>query len=124
MQFKSGDCRKHHSPKFLLKDDVRRIKTITLQGTEQFILQNLKVKVTVHPAINLGSIPNTLPFIHPQIMIDPPPNLAVPSTRLLFSPSPDFFHTHLCPSDPRRLILLSSDHTTLFQSSRVLSLCA
>src|ERR1700761_7191847 len=69
----------HHSPKFLLpqpfldlfggvlgviillKDDVRRIKTIMLQGIEQFILQNLKVKVTVHPAINLGSIPNSLP---------------------------------------------------------------
>ena len=38
--------------------------------------------------------------------------------------SPDFFHTHLCPSDPRQLILVSSDHTILFQSSRVQSLCA
>ncbi|KAI9571215.1 hypothetical protein HD554DRAFT_2017383 [Boletus coccyginus] len=45
----------------LLKDDVRRIKTIKLQRIEQFILQNLKVKVPIHPTINLGSIANSLP---------------------------------------------------------------
>ena len=32
----------------------------------QLILQNLKVKVTVHPTINLGSIPNPLPSHTPS----------------------------------------------------------
>ncbi|KAI6111373.1 hypothetical protein F5141DRAFT_1026950 [Pisolithus sp. B1] len=57
-------------------------------------------------------------------MRHPPPNFSVPSTSLSFSFSPGFFHAHLRPSDPRRLILVSSDHTTLFQSSKVQSLWA
>ena len=43
---------------------------------------------------------------------------------LSLSPSPAFFHTHFLPSDPKQLILVSSNQITLFQSSRVLSLCA
>src|SRR3979490_1243342 len=39
------------------------------------------------------------------------------------APSPAFSQAHFLSSDPRRFILVSSDHTTLFQSSRVQSLC-
>ena len=71
-------CRTHHSPKILLpqpflnlfkgvlgviilpKGDIRRIKTIMLQEIKQLILQNLKVKVAVHPAINLGGKTSSL----------------------------------------------------------------
>src|SRR5215469_17124646 len=56
-----------------------------------------------------------------HIIKDPPPNFVVLSTNLSFRPSPAFFHTHFLPSDPKRLILVSSDHTTFFQSSKVQS---
>ena len=84
----------------LLKDDVRRIKTIMLQGIEQFILQILKVKATIYPTSILVAYPTPSYIIHPQIMMGPP-NLAVPTTSLTLGPSPGFFHTHLHPSDPR-----------------------
>ena len=41
----------------------------------------------------------------------------------LLSPSPAPFQAHFLPSDPRRLILVSSDYTTIFQSPRVQSSC-
>jgi hypothetical protein len=44
-----------------LKNDVRRIKTIKLQGVLQFIHQILKVEVAIHPAIHLSSIANSIP---------------------------------------------------------------
>src|SRR5215469_4122513 len=59
--------------------------------------------------------------MQPHIIKDPPPNFTVPFTNLSLRPSPAFFHTHFLPSDPKRLILVSSDHTTFFQSSRVQS---
>jgi hypothetical protein len=43
----------------LLKDDIRRIKIIKLQGILKFILQNLKVKIPIHSTINLSSIANS-----------------------------------------------------------------
>lgn len=66
-----------------------------------------------------------IPFhdIHPHILILPPPNFKVPWTVLLLSLSPFFFYTHFLPSDLIQLILVSSDQMTLFQSSRVSSLC-
>jgi len=39
----------------LLKDDIRRIKTIKPQGILKVILQNLKVKVPIHPTIILAA---------------------------------------------------------------------
>jgi hypothetical protein len=33
---------------------------------------------------------------------------------LLLSPFTGFFHAHFLPFDPRQLILVSSDHITLF----------
>src|SRR3979490_972128 len=53
----------------------------------------------------------------------PPPNLTVPSTLLPINPSPFCFQTQCLPSDPNLLILVSSDQMTLFQSSKVHSLC-
>src|SRR3954467_3246829 len=53
----------------------------------------------------------------------PPPNFSVPLTNLSLRPSTTFFHAHFFPSDPKRLIFVSSDQTTLFQSSTVQSLC-
>src|SRR5258708_12806337 len=55
-------------------------------------------------------------------MTDPPPNFLVPCTNLSERGSSTLFHAHFLPSEPRRLTLVSSDHTTLFQSSRVHSL--
>src|SRR5215471_8960260 len=60
--------------------------------------------------------------MQPHTMIFPPPNFTV--CCMSFSPtvSPFLFHTYCCPSDPYLLILVSSDHITLFQSSMVHSL--
>src|SRR5258708_13117690 len=55
-------------------------------------------------------------------MTDPPPNFLVPCTNLSERGSSTLFHAHFLPSEPRQLTLVSSDHTTLFQSSRVHSL--
>jgi len=49
-------------PSFLLPIfSIRWIETIILQCLLKLILQNLKVKVPIHPTINLDSIANTLP---------------------------------------------------------------
>src|SRR3979490_3354464 len=61
--------------------------------------------------------------MQPHTITDPPPNFTVPSTSLSLSPCPALFQAHLLPSDPRQFILVSYYHTTLFQSSRVQSLC-
>ena len=45
----------------LLKDDVRRIETIILQGLLELILQNSEIDVPIHPTINLASKANSLP---------------------------------------------------------------
>ncbi|KIJ08605.1 hypothetical protein PAXINDRAFT_18277 [Paxillus involutus ATCC 200175] len=73
---------------------------------------------SILPSI-LHAIPAPSQVIQPHIIKDPPPNFTVPSTILSLRPSPAFFRTHFLPSDPRRLILVSSDHTTHFQSSTV-----
>src|SRR5204863_9491839 len=57
--------------------------------------------------------------IQPHTITFPPPNFCVPSTSLSFNSSPTSFQTHFLPSDPMRLILVSSDHITCFQSSNV-----
>src|SRR6201999_3551389 len=57
--------------------------------------------------------------IQPHIIKLPPPNFRVPCTSLSLSLSPLSFHTHFLPSDPRQLILVSSNQITLFQSSIV-----
>src|ERR1700719_4150786 len=80
--------------------------------------------LSILPSI-LQAYPTPSHIIHPHTITEPPPNFIVPSTNLsptLFSPC--FFHTHFFPSDPNLLILVSSDQTTLFQSSTVQSLCA
>src|SRR5215471_15153630 len=61
--------------------------------------------------------------MQPHIIRDPPPNFTVSFTSLSLKPSPAFFQTHTLPSDPSLLILVSSDHTTVFQSSTVQSRC-
>src|SRR5258707_3488290 len=52
-------------------------------------------------------------------MTDPPPIFLVPCTNLSERGLSTLFHAHFLPSEPRQLTLVSSDHTTLFQSSRV-----
>src|SRR6266550_7946908 len=70
----------------------------------------------------LQAIPGPSHIIHPHTITDPPPNFTVPCTSLSLKPSPAFFQAHFLPSDPRRFILVSSDHTTLFQASTVYAL--
>ena len=55
----------------------------------------------------------------PQTIMFPPPCLTVAWIVLSESNSPFFFQTHFLPSDQNLLILVSSDHKTLFQSYTV-----
>ena len=66
-----------------------------------------------------ASCPTPSHPIQPHTMIFPPPNLTVLWISLSISLSPTCFHSHYFPSDPSLLILVSSDQTTLFQSSIV-----
>ena len=63
----------------LLKDNVRRIETIILQGFLKFIIQNLKVEIPIHPIIHSNSKTNSLSS---HMVPHSPPNLRVPSTSL------------------------------------------
>src|ERR1700722_5867570 len=76
---------------------------------------------SIFPSI-LVAYPMPSQNIQPHIITFPPPNFTVLSISLSIKGSPTSFHTHFLPSDPRRLILVSSVHTTLFQSSIVYSL--
>ena len=82
-----------------------------------------KRSASILPSI-LAAYPGPSQTIQPQIIREPPPNLTIPCTSLSVNPSSGFFHTHFFPSDLKQLILVSSDHITLFQSSTVQSLCA
>src|SRR5882762_2311402 len=62
--------------------------------------------------------------MHPHTIRDPPPNFRVPPTSLSLNPSPAFFPADFLPSDPSLLTLVSTDHTTLFQSSTVQCWCS
>ena len=48
----------------LLKDDVRRIETMILQGLLELILQNLETEVPIHPTINLAITGKAEAFIY------------------------------------------------------------
>src|SRR6266436_10093432 len=93
----------------LLKGNVILGFVVKLDTFLEFFIQNLDVKVSIHPPIHPASIlyPTPSHIIQPHTITDPPPNFFVPSTCLSLKPSPAFFHTHFCPSD----------HTNLFQSS-------
>ena len=82
----------------------------------------MKRSPSILPSI-LHAYPGPSQSMQPHSITDPPLNVTVPSTSLLLSPSPALFQAHFLPSDPRWLILVSSDYTTLFQSPRVQSLC-
>src|SRR3954453_22272182 len=53
-----------------------------------------------------------------------PDNFNVGLTVRSERPSPGLFHTQCFPSDPKRLIFVSSDQTTCIQSSTVQCWCA
>src|SRR5204862_969123 len=106
------------------EDDSGGILAIEGKGFLEFILQDLGVKLpSIFPSI-LHANPTPSHSMQPHIIRDPPPNFTVSFTSLSLKPSPAFFQAHLLPSDPSLLILVSSDHTTLFQSSKVQSRCA
>ena len=71
----------------------------------------------------LDAYPGSSQSMQPHSITDPPPNFTVPLTSLSLSPSPALFQACFQPFDPRYLILVSSDYTTIFQSPRVQSLC-
>src|SRR4051794_1600431 len=77
---------------------------------------------SILPSI-LHAIPGPSHIMYPHTITDPPPNFSVPLTNLSLRPSTTFFHAHFFPFDPKQLIFVSSDQTTLFQSSTVQSLC-
>src|SRR5258708_32877368 len=95
----------------LLEDHLLRSFAPILKAILELILKDTNIEVGIHIAIYFAGIPHNITC--------PPPNLSVPSTSLSLRPSPFFFHTHFLPSDPKRLILVSSDQMTLFQSSTV-----
>ena len=82
----------------------------------------MKRPLSILPSI-LHAYPGPSQSMQLYSITDPPLNFTVPLTSLSLSPSPTLFQAHFLPSDPRWLILVSYDHTTLFQSSRVHSLC-
>ena len=82
----------------------------------------MKRSPSILPSI-LPAYPGPSQSMQPHSITDSPPNFTVPSTSLSLSPSPALFQACFLPSDPRQLILVSSDYTTLFQSPRVQSLC-
>src|SRR5271163_1538723 len=66
--------------------------------------------------------PTPCTVMHPQIIKFPPPCFTVFETCCEMMPPTllqDFFHTHFRPSEPRRLIFVSSENITRFQSSSV-----
>src|SRR5258707_13643409 len=81
---------------------------IIIEGSLEIILPSI-----------LHAYPGPSHVIQPHIISEPPPNFWVPSTRWSERASPALFHTHQSPSEPSQLILVSSDQTTLFQSSIV-----
>ena len=82
----------------------------------------MKRSPSILPSI-LHVYPSPSQSMQPHTITDPPPNFTIPSTSLSLSPSPALFQACFLPCDPRQLILVSSDYTTLFQSPRVQSLC-
>ena len=78
--------------------------------------------ISILPSI-LHAYPGPSQSMQPHSITDPPPKFTVLLSSLSLSLSPTLFQAHFLPSDPRQLILVSSDHTTLLQSSRVQSLC-
>ena len=82
----------------------------------------MKRSPSILPSI-LDAYPGPSQSMQPYSITDTPPNFTVPSTSLSLSPSPALFQACFLPSDPRQLILVSSNYTTLFQTPRVQSLC-
>src|SRR6266404_1265769 len=78
---------------------------------------------SILPSI-LHAYPAPSHSMHPHTIRDPPPNFRGPPTCLSLSPSPALFQGHFLPSDPSLFIFVSSDHTTLFQSSTVQCWCS
>ena len=90
-----------------------------LQEIKQLILQNLKVKVAVHPAINLGgktsSLSSHAPPNHNRSTFELNCSLYLP----IIKPLSWLFPHPFASIWPKVIDLSQSDHTTLFQSSRV-----
>src|SRR4029079_7022229 len=89
----------------------------------ELILQNRDIERSIHPSINLGSKSNSIPKHTPPNHNRSSFKLQCSSINLSLKPSPFFFQAHFLPSDPNLLILVSSDHTTFFQSSTVQCWC-
>src|SRR6266481_9872446 len=107
----------------LLKDDVLGGFAVMGQAFLKFVIHNLDEKVPIHPTLNLACIPRPIPKHAAPHHHRPTSKLHCTLYQPITQPSPALFQAHFLPSDPRQLILVSSDHTTLFQSSRVQSLC-
>ena len=67
--------------------------------------------------------PGPWAVMQPQTMIEPPPCFTVWLTWRGWRLSQSRIQHHDLPSEQKRLTLVSSDHTTRFQSSTVQSLC-
>ena len=66
------------------------------------------------PSMKCNS-PTHVALMQPQTMTFPPPCLTVGTTHLSLYSSPGHHHTWLKPSEPNKLIFISSDHRTWFQ---------
>ena len=82
----------------------------------------MKSSPYILPSI-LHAYPGPCQSMWPHSITDPPLNFTVLSISLLLSLSPTLFQAHFLSSDSRWLTVVSSDYNTLFQSSRVQSLC-
>src|SRR5215813_958429 len=103
----------------LLKNDFAPIQAIVLQCLEEFVLEDIHIERSVHSSVDPARIANSLGCHTAPDHQRTSAKLRVPSTCWSVSALPGFFHAHLRPSDPIRLILVSSDQTTRSQSSTV-----
>src|SRR4051812_7878371 len=78
----------------LLENDISWSLAIIVQAGFKVLIHNPDIKVPIHSPINLDCI--SWPIPKHTTIIDPPPNLSVPSTSWSFRPSPFFFQAHLC----------------------------
>ena len=97
----------------LLKDVILRRFAVMSKGFLRFIIQNLDEKVPIHPTINLACIPGPIPKHAAPHHHRSTSKLYCTLYQAITQPFPCPFPS---PSDPRQLILVSSDHTTILPS--------
>ena len=62
----------------LLEDDRARVQLIILEGSEEFVAEDMRVQLCINTSVDLACVATPWAVMHPQIIRLPPPNLTVP----------------------------------------------